>query len=271
MKKLLIIFMLLAVCLTFAGCTKAPTEGTNAVSSSDTSSSVTHEEADYMPPLSIPFEGERLKQLRSIDLNDKENICGLLSAEGFDDDGDPCRYLDPLIYSEEYIRKIADFLRMLKIPEIKGADVCGIYICTWVAVSDAYMERIEIKYRFRDPIKPGVFRIIELDYSYADGAATFEQLLENSIWVENDEVITCKNGIKVAGMTERTAPQNLFMRCFAEWEGCPVRLTYAFRREDITIDFSGVPYPTKAELLDILESATFTSIFATDASDQTAD
>ena len=273
MKKLLIIFMLLAVCLTFAGCTKAPTEGTNTVNSSGASSVTTQKdiESQCPPPICMVFEREGLAKLRSFDADDKEGIFGLLATEEYHpmEDGIYGTLFD--YCGEENIYEIIDFLRALKIPKISDAEITRIYIYPEYTLHDYFSKKIEIVYRFNSPAESGTCRVMEIEYTYASGVTFEQRMSENSKF--GGEITVCKDGIKAAGLTERTTnAEDHRTICFAELEGCPVKITFRYTRKNDSVDFPKPSEPINAELLDILKNdVTFTSFFSTDASDQTAD
>mgnify|MGYP004532499339 CR=1 FL=1 len=274
MKKLLIIFILFAVCLTFAGCTNALTEGTNTVGSSDALSVTTQKniESQSPPPICMVLDREGLAKLRSFNADDKEGIFGILATDG-GTSGDDGIYgkLFLGMDSEEGIYEIIDFLRTLKIPKISGAEITRIYISPEYTLHEYYSKKIEIVYTFNSPAESNTYRVLGIEYTYASGV-TFEQMLsENSKF--GGEITVCKNGIKAAGLTERTTnAEDHRTICFAELEGCPVKITFGHPRKDESIDYAKPSEPINAELLDILKNdVTFTSFFANDASDQTAD
>ena len=273
MKKLLIIFILFAVCLTFAGCTKAPTEGTNTVGSSDASSVTTQKniESQCPPPICMVFEREGLAKLRSFDADDKEGIFGLLATEEYHpmEDGIYGTLFD--YCGEENIYEIIDFLRALKIPKISDAEITRIYIYPEYTLHDYFSKKIEIVYQFDSPVESNTYRVLGIEYTYASGVTFEQRLSKNSKF--GGEITVCKNGIKVAGLTERTTNAEEHRTiCFAELEGCPVKITFGHPRKDESIDYAKPSEPINAELLDILKNdVTFTSFFANDASDQTAD
>ena len=274
MKKLLIIFILFAVCLTFAGCTNALTEGTNTVGSSDALSVTTQKniESQSPPPICMVLDREGLAKLRSFNADDKEGIFGILATDG-GTSGDDGIYgkLFLGMDSEEGIYEIIDFLRTLKIPKISGAEITRIYISPEYTLHEYYSKKIEIVYTFNSPAESNTYRVLGIEYTYASGV-TFEQMLsENSKF--GGEITVCKNGIKAAGLTERTTnAEDHRTICFAELEGCPVKITFRYTRKNDSVDFPKPSEPINAELLDILKNdVTFTSFFSTDASDQTAD
>ena len=271
MKKLLAIFILFAVCLTFAGCTKAPTKGTNTVSSSDVLSVTSRADVIHRePPNSIIFAGKGLAKLRSFDTDDKEGIFGLLTSIDMYEEGIyGTLFVD--CYGEEDIYKIIDFLRALKLPEIKGAEITDVGIYPERNVYSAYSKKIEITYRFNSPAESDICRVMYIEYTYASDVTLEQRMNEYSQF--GGEITVCKDGIKAAGLTERTTnAEDHRTICFAELEGFPVKITFRYARKNDSVDIPKPSEPINAELLDILKNdVTFTSFFANDASDQTAD
>ena len=264
--------MLLAVCLTFAGCTKVPTESTNAVNSSDVSSVTSQADVIHLgPPDGIIFVGKGLAKLRSFDTDDKEGIFGFLTSEEYfpmEEGIYGALYVD---YGEEDIYKMIDFLRALKLPQIKGAEITRVAIYPERNVHGYYSKKIIIAYKFDSPAESDTCRVMEIEYTYASGVTLEQRMSENSKF--GGEITVCKDGIKAAGLTERTTnAEDHRTICFAELEGCPVKITFRYTRKNDSVDFPKPSEPINAELLDILKNdVTFTSFFATDASDQTAD
>ena len=282
MKKILIIFILFTMCLSVMGCSMASVEDTRKVYTTEISPSITTEEANNQPPdapptLCIDYTGERLEQLRSLNLNDEEKIYEFLTVEEFTWYGFTHDFLCPQAYSEEEIYEVINFLRMIKIPEIKGADLCGVYIIRPLHSDDSYTDLdffdkiLKLKYRFREPVKQDVYKYIELQYPYTDGV-TLEQLFEKYSWIKNDEIITCGSGSKAICLSE--VEDNFYLqsgkkeigkiRGVVELEGYYARIDYRIARTNTSADFSGVSGLSKEELLDILKNdVTFTPLLAT--------
>ena len=261
-EKKFIILIFLAICFITVGCSQTPPMSTITERLSET----TQEEPICVdPPISLYLKGEAVTKLLSFDSDDIEGIAEFLA----DDEYHPKEsgfWGWPLSYghcSEENLYKIIDFLQILRIPKIKGAEVLSVQIYPNNCGMEYYNEKIEIVYQFEDTDEPDNHWGLFVEYTYADGV-TFEQKMEEA---EYYEVIECENNIRVSGLVGReTNAEEGRTFCIAELEGYPVKIVFLCK------DSFRSGEPINAVLLNILKNdITFTSFFATDELDKAVD